>query len=182
MNKLIKCYFCMGDHTCRECPVEQSLSPIYKNKVGYIMEEYIANNFKCPECNHKSLYVLGNHTPSLDIICTICSEKFEVKSKCLSVKKLPSDINLNHGSYNSYINRLNDKLNLFVIIYGVNRLTKDIYIREVLYANNSLLLNPKIIDVKKNNNSSIIQIKEKDYLKKLNFQKNTIMNFENLKI
>lgn len=180
MNKLNKCYFCMGEHNSRECPVEQSLSPIYKNKVGNIMEYYIAENFKCPECNHKSLYVLGNYTPSLDIICKTCLEKFEVKSKCLSVKNLPLDINLNHGSYNYYINRLNEKLNLFVIIYGVNRSTKNIYIREILYANNNLLLNSTIINVIKNNNRSIIQIKQKNFLRKLNFKKNTFMNFEEL--
>ena len=180
MNKSVKCYFCNGNHVCRECPVEQQMSPIYKNKVGNIMEYYIADNFKCPECNKQGLYVLGDHTPSLDIICNYCLKKFEVKSKCLSIKIIPSDINLNHGSYVSYINRLNEKLNLFVIIYGVNRLTKNIYIREVLYANNSLLLNSNIIEVKKNNNGSIIQIKEKNFLKKMNFKKNTFMNFENL--
>ncbi len=141
------------------------------------MEYYIANNFKCPECENQSLYVLGNHTPSLDIICSCCSTKFEVKSKCLSAQLIPMDINLNHGSYSNYITRLSEKLNLFVIIYGVDRITKNIYIREVLYANNSLLLNTNVIDVIKNNNCSTIIIKHKDKLQKLNFKKNTIMNF-----
>ena len=181
INSPLKCYFCNGNHICRDCPVEASLAPTYKNKVGNKMEYYVAENFKCPECNNQSLYVLGNHTPSLDIICKCCEKKFEVKSKCLSVQSIPKDINLNHGSYNNYISRLAEKLNLFVIIYGVDRITKNIYIREVLYANNSLLINSKIIDVKKNNNCSTILIKQKDLLKKLTFKKNTIMNFgENL--
>ena len=170
----IKCYFCNGNHICRNCPVEASLSPIYKKKVGNMMEYYIAENFKCPECDSQSLYVLGNNTPSIDIICDVCERKYEVKSKCLSVQKIPNDINLNHGSYINYINRLNERLNLFVIIYGVDRVSKNIFIREVLYANNSLLLNTSIIDVKKNNTCSTIIIKNKEYLKKLFFRKSII--------
>jgi len=177
-NSPVKCYFCNGNHKCRDCPVEASLAPTYKNKVGNMMEYYIADNFKCPECSNKSLYVLGNHTPSLDIICKCCAKKFEVKSKCLSVQLIPPDINLNHGSYINYINRLTEKLNLFVVIYGVDRLTKNIYIREVLYANNSLLLNTSVINVKKNNNCSTIMIKHKNKLQKLDFKRNTIMSFE----
>lgn len=178
MNSSRKCYFCNGDHICRDCPVEASIAPTLKNKVGNIMEHYIAKNFKCPECNNKSLYVLGNHTPSLDIICKCCQTKFEVKSKCLSAQSIPSDIKLNHGSYHKYITRLTEKLNLFVIIYGADRLTKNIYIREVLYANNSLLLNPSVIEVKKNHNCSTIMIKHKDKLRRLDFKKNTVINFE----
>jgi hypothetical protein len=176
LNLPIKCYFCNGNHICRNCPIEASLSPIYKNKVGNMMEYYIAENFKCPECNNNSLYVLGNHTPSLDIICKCCDKKFEVKSKCLSVQKIPKDINLNHGSYNNYIIRLSEKLNLFVIIYGVDRISKNIYIREVLYANNTLLLNTNIIEVKRNNNCSTIIIKNKNFLKKIILKQNTIIN------
>ena len=167
------CHFCGGDHKCRECPKEASLSPIYKNIIGNKMEYFIADNFKCPECNCQSLFVLGNHTPSLDIICRNCSKKFEVKSKCLSVSIIPSDINLNHGSYNNYISRLSERLNLFVIIYGVDRISKNITIREVLYANNSLLLNTDVINVNKNNNRSLIIIKDKEKLQKLNFKKGT---------
>lgn len=173
----LKCYFCNGNHICRECPVEASLAPKYKNKVGIKMENYIAEDFNCPECNNKSLYVLGNHSPSLDIICKCCGKKFEVKSKCLSVDVVPKDIFLKHGSYNKYITRLSEKLNLFVIIYGVNRIKKNIYIKEVLYANNSLLLNTNVINVKENNNYSTIFIKDKDKLRKLNFNRNKIISF-----
>lgn len=174
----IKCYFCKGNHLCRNCPIEVSVSEEYKNKVGMMMEYYIAENFNCPECNEQSLCVLGNHTPSLDIICNHCSKLFEVKSKCLSVQTIPQDINLNHGCYYSYMNRLADKLNLFVVIYGADRVTKNISIREILYANNSLLLNSKIIEVKKNNNSSTIIIKQKNYLKKMLVKKNRVIKFD----
>jgi type II restriction enzyme len=146
------------------------------------MEYYIADNLECPECHVQKLNVIGNHTPSLDIICSNCNNKFEVKSKCLSVKNLPNDIKLPHGSYVDYVNRLNEGLNLIVIIYGVDRINKMIKIREVLYANNNLLNKINIVKVSKriDNNSSTILIKNKEKLVKLKIQtKNTILTFKN---
>ena len=146
------------------------------------MEYYIADNLECPECHVRKLNVIGNHTPSLDIICSNCNNKFEVKSKCLSVKNLPNDIKLPHGSYVDYVNRLNEGLNLIVIIYGVDRINKMIKIREVLYANNNLLNKINIVKVSKriDNNSSTILIKNKEKLVKLKIQtNNTILTFKN---
>jgi hypothetical protein len=178
----IKCYFCNGDHACRDCPKESAMAPIFKKKVGNMMEHWVAKNFKCPECNHACLNVIGNHTPSLDIICKNCSKKFEVKSKCLSVNKLPNDINLPHGSYIDYVHRLEEGLNLIVIIYGVDRINKMINIREVLYADNKDLRGPSIIEVQKrtNSNLSTILIKNKTKLMKLSLETdNTILSFKN---
>lgn len=169
INYVKKCYFCGGNHICRDCPLEAQLAPILKKKVGNCMEYYIGENINCPECNHQSLKVIGNHSPSLDIICKECNKKFEVKSKCLSINKLPNDIKLPHGSYLEFINRLKDDLGLIVIIYGVDRINKTIVIREILYANNSSLNNYEIINIEKRENSSLsnIFIKDKKYLKKL---------------
>lgn len=178
----MKCYFCNGNHTCRSCPIENKMAPILRKKVGNLMEYYIADNLECPECHVRKLNVIGNHTPSLDIICSNCNNKFEVKSKCLSVKNLPNDIKLPHGSYVDYVNRLNEGLNLIVIIYGVDRINKMIKIREVLYANNNLLNKINIVKVSKriDNNSSTILIKNKEKLVKLKIQtKNTILTFKN---
>ena len=170
-----KCYFCGENHTCRECPLEAQMAPILKKKVGIMMEHYVANNFVCPDCNKSTMKVIGNHSPSLDIICSECSKKIEVKSKCLSASKIPKDIRLPHGSYLDYINRLDNGLDLFVVIYGVDRIKKLIKIREVLHATNSLLKNKEIIEVIKRqdmnsrgqpSNLSTIFIKDKD---KLNF-------------
>jgi hypothetical protein len=177
----IKCYFCNGDHICRECPKESKVSPIFKRKIGDIMEHWIANNFKCPGCKCAQLNVIGNHTPSLDIICKKCLMKIEVKSKCLSVQKLPSDIKLPHGSYIDYIQRLKENLNLIVIIYGVDRINKNISIREVLYANNFDLKNPAVIKVDKrpDSNLSTIFIKNKTKLINLDIETdNTIISFK----
>ena len=141
-----------------------------------MMEYYIADNFCCPECKQKSLHVIGNHTPSLDIICTACHRKFEVKSKCLSVKTLPPDITLKHGLYHNYINQSSNGLNVIIIIYGADRINKNIIIREILYANNKELYNSKNITVTKNydSNLSTINIKNKYYLTKLNLESTNI--------
>ncbi len=178
----IKCYFCNENHACRDCPKESAMAPIFKKKVGNMMEHWVANNFNCPECNHACLNVIGNHTPSLDIICKNCSKKFEVKSKCLSVNKLPNDIKLPHGSYIDYVHRLEEGLNLIVIIYGVDRINKIINIREVLYADNTYLKNPAVIEVQKrpDSNLSTILIKNKKNLLKLNLiTNNIILSFKN---
>lgn len=178
----IKCYFCGENHACRNCPKELAMAPIFKKKVGNMMEYWVANNFNCPECGQKSLKVIGNHTPSLDIICDHCNNKFEVKSKCLSVSKLPTDIKLPHGSYIDYVHRLNDGLNLIVIIYGVDRVKKMINIREVVYADNNDLKNKEIVSVEQRENSNLsnINIKNKHKLVKLNMETdNTILSFKN---
>jgi type II restriction enzyme len=158
------------------------MAPILRKKVGNMMEYYIADNLECPECHVRKLKVIGNHTPSLDIICSHCNNNFEVKSKCLSVNNLPNDIKLPHGSYFDYVNRLNKGLNLIVIIYGVDRIKKLITIREVLYANNNLLKNVNIVKVSKriDNNLSTIMIKNKETLNKLKIlTNNTVLTFKN---
>jgi hypothetical protein len=182
-NNSIKCYFCNGAHACRDCPLEATMAPILRKKVGNLMEYYVAENLKCPECKtNKALKVIGNHTPSLDIICNCCQKKFEVKSKCLSVSKLPNDINLPHGSHIDYVHRLEEGLNLIVIIYGVDRVKKLITVREVLYANNADLKNSSVIEVQKrtDNNLSTIMIKNKKKLLNLSLNTdNTVLTFKN---
>lgn len=182
IEKNVKCYFCGDSHICRDCPKEIAMAPIFKKKIGNMMEFWFANNFSCPECNNKSLNVVGNHSPSLDIICQNCNKKFEVKSKCLSINKLPDDIKLPHGSYIDFNYRLNNGLNLIVIIYGVDRINKIINIREIIYANNSNLRNKDIIKVDKKNDSnlSIININDKNKLEKLNMDtQNIFLSFKN---
>lgn len=175
-----KCFFCNGDHTCRVCPIESAMAPIFKKKVGEMMEYWVGHNLKCPGCDQPTLNVIGNHAPSLDIICQSCSRKFEVKSKCLSVNKLPNDINLPHGTYIDFTHRLNEGLNLIVIIYGVDRINKLIKIREVLHADNTDFRNHNIIKVEKRSdcNLSTIFIKNREKLAKLKMgADNTVMSF-----
>jgi hypothetical protein len=176
LNK--KCYFCGGNHMCRDCPQEAILSPILKKYIGSIMENFIGNNFECPCCHHKTMKVLGNHSPSLDIICTNCKRRFEVKSKCLSVNHLPNDLKLPHGSYDDYLKRQNNGLDLFVIIYKVDRVKKKITIREVLYAKHQDIIKEQNILVVKRKKShlSTILIKDKHQLKKMNM--NQIYQFD----
>jgi len=168
-----KCYFCGGTHLCRDCPQETMLAPILKKYIGGIMEDFIGDNFSCPSCNQKTMTVLGNHSPSLDIVCQNCNRKFEVKSKCLSVTKLPKDITLPHGNFNDYKNRQSKGLDLFVIIYKVDRVNKRITIREVLYAKNGEILKNNNIKVMKRNKShlSTINIYNKNLLTKMILEK-----------
>ena len=142
------------------------------------MENFIGNTFECPCCQQKTMKVLGNHSPSLDIICTNCKRRFEVKSKCLSVNNLPNDLKLPHGSYNDYLKRQNNGLDLFVIIYKVDRVKKKITIREVLYAKHQDIIQEENILVMKREKShlSTILIKDKFLLRKMNM--NQIYQFD----
>ena len=179
----ITCYFCNKNHKSRDCPVEKKVSPILKKYIGDVMENYIANNFFCSNCNKKTLVVIGDNSPSLDIICNNCNNMIEVKSKCLSVNKIPHDITLPHGNYYTYKDRIKSKLNLFIIIYGIDRINKDIIIREVLYAPHDIFQNIDIIEVKKqeNNNNSTIFVKNKNKLSKMKVcNNNNIINFKNV--
>lgn len=172
---VINCFFCNGLHNCKECPVEHSISPYLKRVVGIMMEYYIANTLPCPGCYCNTLSVIGNNSPSLDITCLTCNKIFEVKSKCLSISKLPNDIIMHHGVYNGYLNKLNEGLNLIVIIYGVNRISKRIDIREILFIDNNDLYNNETIQVLKKPNSelSLIHIKNKNNLPRTIFKHGT---------
>lgn len=193
-NNCKKCYFCGGDHLCRECPQEAVLAPILKKYIGTIMENFMGKNFDCPCCSKRQLKVLGNHSPSLDIICANCNRRFEVKSKCLSVDQLPNDLQLPHGSYVDYTKRQKMGLDLFVIIYKVDRINKKITIREVLYAEHKDIIsneNIKVVRRKKSHLSTIL-INNRKKLIKMNTDKvyqfdfskiieKYVENFENMK-
>ena len=181
MSKL-KCHFCKDNHTSRKCKIEKEIAPILKTKIGQLMEHYVANNFKCPNCNNNdSMKVVGNHLPSLDIICNLCSKKIEVKSKCLSIYNLPNDIVISHGNYNEFMNRINEDLDLIVIIYGVNRENKLITIRESLYIPSTILKDKLLISINKRNNSTLstIVITDRTKLQLLNIPQDKSFNFSN---
>ena len=113
INPNIKCHFCNGNHKCRDCPIEAMNAASNRRKVGTWFEEWVSCNIACPNCNGH-LKVKGDHTPSLDLVCDNpkCMNKFECKSKCLSVNCLPKDIFLPHGTYNDFIQQINKGLNL----------------------------------------------------------------------
>ena len=177
------CNFCGGtNHLCRQCPIEAKMAPILKKYIGKIIENFIASQYNCPCCMKKELSVLGNHSPSLDIVCRSCTRRFEVKSKCLSIKDLPKDIKLPHGSYEEYEKRQNSGLDLFVVIYKVDRIKKIITIREVLYAKNNMIQKKKNIMVLKRKTSHLsnIFIKDKDQLQKMELDNLYQFDFSNL--
>ena len=128
-----KCFYCNGSHSCRNCPIELKIAPYMKKIIGQHMETFAATKIACPRCNKPSMKRLGNHTPSLDIICTNCCTNFEVKSKCLSVNILPKDLILHHGNYFDYLARQSKGLDFIIIIYKVDRISKIIQIRKILH-------------------------------------------------
>ena len=174
------CNFCHElAHNTKKCPLETSVAPLLKKKVGSLMEYFVANNIKCPECNKSALQVIGNDSPSLDIICNNCDKIFEVKSKCLSNHIIPNDIVLPHGVYFKYLEKCNEGLNLIIVVYGIDRYNKNIIIREILYASNNNLKdkNNIIVSQNENNTLSTIFIKNKLLLNRIVFKNNNIISF-----
>ncbi len=179
----VSCEFCKGNHNTRDCHVELKLAPEIKKFIGNLMEYYFCNYFSCPKCKNKTLTVLGNNKPSLDIICSTCSKNIEIKSKCLSIDKLPNDIICHGGNYNNFINNItNINLDLVVIIYGVDRKKKEITIRKVYYLPNNILHNSKIITINKCKNStlSFINIKNTNKLNNIIGNVKQIISFTNI--
>ena len=179
----VSCEFCNGNHNTRNCQTELTLAPEIKKLIGRLMEYYFCNFFSCPGCNNKTLTVLGNNKPSLDIICSSCSKNIEIKSKCLSIDKLPNDIICHGGNYNKFINNItNINLDLIVIIYGVHRKSKEIYIRKIYYLPNNILRDSKIITINKCNKStlSFINIKNTNKLNNICGNVKQIISFKNI--
>jgi hypothetical protein len=163
----IKCHFCGEKHHCKDCPSEKQLAPILKKKMGMMMEKYVAENLRCTSCGEKALEVMANYSPSLDIKCKCCNKFIEVKSKCLSVEKIPEDIMLSHGCYVDFKDRIEQGLNIILIIYGVNRIKKILKLREILLIPNSFLKNSNdVVNVSKrlDTNLSNINIHKKSEL------------------
>ena len=135
-----KCFYCgKKGHMSRNCPKEKEESSKIKYVIGHMFENFISDNCVCPYCN-SNLRCLNDKTPSCDILCDSCGQMFEVKSKCLSVKNIPSDIRINHGNYNAFKHRLEiNNLNMFVVIYSFDRLTKYIKIRKIYMLDNNFL-------------------------------------------
>jgi hypothetical protein len=162
-NNLVKstqtCEFCFGDHSCRDCDKEKKLRVIISNKVGLMMEEYLENNILCRYCNRYTLTRRGDNSPSLDLECKLCKKKIEVKSKCLSIDKLPNDITCKGGNFIHLLNNIKNKdLDLVLIIYGVNRKLKEIKIRNTFWIYNNQLQDNKLVQISKNYNLSTISI------------------------
>ncbi len=159
----LKCNFCFGNHSSRECPIEKQLAPTIKKMIGTKMEEFIGEYIVCPYCKKKTLHVLGNNSPSLDIICSSCKKNFEVKSKCLSISNLPHDLILPHGNYFDFLRRRDDQLDFLIAIYGVNRPNKKITIKKILHIKHNEINQNINCDVIQNSNNTRSTITIKDH-------------------
>lgn len=169
------CDYCNGDHTDRHCPIEKRIAPLVRKMIGKWMEHYVGNNIKCPNCRNHSLDILDDNSPSLDAICSCCDKKYEIKSKCLSVKELPDDIIINHGNYFEYINRKKD-IDFIMIIYKACRKTKHITLRRIFHIPNSELYNNNNFKVVKKDNNNLCNI----YIKNHNIYNRYNLNNHNV--
>ena len=140
------CFYCGNlDHLSRNCPLERDHSPILKEKIGNFIEHYISK-YDCPYCNNNTLHVFDDNSPSLDIYCKTCGQAFEVKSKCLSIKNLPKDVVMPHGSYVKFKKRVDQGISFVFVIYEVDRKIKKFSIRKVLFASHEdIIENEKVI-------------------------------------
>lgn len=175
------CYYCgLTGHISKNCPKEKKDSGKLKNYIGEYFEKYVTDNVMCPRCN-SSLERLGDYTPSCDLICKSCHHKYEVKSKCLSVKKLPNDIRIKHGNYKKFNYRLNfQQLDMFLIIYSFDRKSKTISLRKLYYLPNKFITNVFVSKIKcvKRHNTFRTEIEFIDIPKDLNILKESI-SFKN---
>jgi len=173
------CEFCYGNHSCRDCYKEKKLHTVISTKVGLLMEEYVENKLQCKYCNEFSLIRRGDNSPSLDLECQLCKKKIEVKSKCLSIKKLPNDITCKGGNFYHLQNNINNEdLDLVLIIYGVDRKSKEIKIRQVFWISNNELKNDQLITIERNNNLSIISIIDTTKLLKITIKNLQTISFK----
>ena len=145
------CFYCGStNHLSRSCPLEREHSPILKEKIGNFIEHYIAK-YDCPYCENNSLVVFDDNSPSLDIYCKECGQAFEVKSKCLSIKNLPDDVLMPHGSFSKFKKRVDQGISFVFVIYEVDRRKKKFTIRKVLFASHDEIIDNKKVIVDLNN-------------------------------
>ena len=74
-------------------------------------------------------------------VCNNCGKCYEIKSKCLSCERLPEKLYLTHGNYDYYLDRQEEVLDFFILIYKVNRQTKEIIIRKVFHVSDNDIRN-----------------------------------------
>jgi len=177
-----KCFYCNGLHSCRNCPIESKIAPYMKKIIGLHMENFAANKLTCPRCYKSSMKLLGNHAPSLDMVCTNCCTNYEIKSKCLSINILPKDLILHHGNYFDYLSRQTNGLDFIIIIYKVDRISKMIQIRKILHIlNENICKKPNNFHIEPDTKSSLSKIYISDYTKfnEIKINDNYNYNFTN---
>ena len=52
--------------------------------VGEACEEYIKNNIKCVRCKNKNFGKYNINEKSKDLFCIDCSQKYQIKAKCVT--------------------------------------------------------------------------------------------------
>jgi len=140
-NMTRQCYGCgSNDHKLSDCIKHNSQRDLRKENAGKWAENYISKHVMCQKCsNSVSLKPAELFLPSLDCFCSNgCL--YEIKSKCLSVDKMPEYIKINAGEYRTLKRRiLHEGLSIIVLFYAVDEELDIRNIRQVRYIDNENL-------------------------------------------
>ena len=173
-------------HSSRDCNEEKTLAEYLNKTIGHTMEHLAAKYIACPMCKKTTLSVLGDNSPSWDLICTNgeCNRKFEVKSKAMSCTD-DNDLYFYGGAFKYYIARVAEGLHMIIITYEIDRKTKTLAIKEVFHVPNSMLkksdvrTNPIYVEQRRGTSLSNIVVKNKIDLKKITPNLKITMSYKN---
>ena len=108
--------------------------------VGEACEEYIKNNIKCVRCKNNNFEKYSINEKSKDLFCLHCSQKYQIKAKCVTQKQLNDIIIKNQfqtigGEYSTTINNVGQNIDYLIILYE-----KTSYqIKNILYIKNEYI-------------------------------------------
>ena len=108
--------------------------------VGEACEEYIKNNIKCVRCKNNNFGKYNTNEKSKDLFCLDCSQKYQIKAKCVTQKQLNNIIIKNQfktigGEYSTTINNVDENIDYLIVLYE-----KTSYqIKNILYIKNEYI-------------------------------------------
>lgn len=96
----------------------ESLATVYKStsqKIRVMSEGWFLSNAFCPCCGNAHIDKVQNNAPVADMLCNVCGEIFELKSKRNAL-----GLKIMDGAYHTMIERITSNINpqLFVMQYS----------------------------------------------------------------
>ena len=108
--------------------------------IGEACENYVKNKIKCIRCNNNNFEKYKTNEKSKDLFCLDCSQKYQIKAKCVTQKQVNNIINKNQfktigGQYSTTINNISENIDYLIILYE-----KTSYqIKNILYIKNEYI-------------------------------------------
>lgn len=105
--------------------------------IGEACEDYVKNKMKCIRCNNNNFEKYKKNEKSKDLICVSCNQKYQIKSKSATHKKVDNikskkKFKTIGGDYSTTLNNINDKIDYLIILYEKQSYT----ILNILYITN----------------------------------------------